>query len=143
MRTQIFLHRPAAYMLHEDTSSSSIPPTQSTWTCFLPACYPCNLRGISTGDTYILFTLGTRCISYYFCSGVRVLSRLPPTQFMQHVKGGLQVNIQHLPSSLSSLLLSASFFIPSYFSSSFPINLLLFFFLSSSVSLKFYIILTD
>ena len=47
-------------------TSSSLPPTQSTWTYFLLQCHPRNLWHISTKNIGVLFTLGTRCISCNF-----------------------------------------------------------------------------
>ena len=62
------------------------------WSCFLLACHPCNLYGICTENTCVLFTLGTRQISCYFCSSCPT-SRAALTD----VKRGLQVHIQHVP----------------------------------------------
>ena len=43
--------------------TSSLLSIRCTWTRFLLACHPRN----STENTCVLFTLGTRCISRYFC----------------------------------------------------------------------------
>ena len=47
------------------------------WTYLFLACHPNNLSSISTKNTCVLFTLGTWCISCYFCSA---MVRLPPLQ---------------------------------------------------------------
>ena len=47
---------------------SNLPLTRYTWICLLLACHPRNLRGISAENTCVLLTLGTWCISCYFCS---------------------------------------------------------------------------
>ena len=47
---------------------SGCPPIQCTWSRFLLVMHPRNLRGISTDNTCVLFTLGTRCIFWYFRS---------------------------------------------------------------------------
>ena len=72
--------------------NSSLPPTQCTWSCFLLTCHPRNLHGIYAENTCVLFTLSTRCISYYFRS---IKVRLPP--LYRQTQRGLQVSIQHLP----------------------------------------------
>ena len=84
---------------------TSPTPTQILMVIFPPACHlhtmyvitlpssmpPCNLWDISSKKTFILFTLGTRCISYYFHS-----TKVQPLPLLQQMsKGGLQVNIQH------------------------------------------------
>ena len=43
-----------AYTIHMDTSPSSMPPVQFKWRFYQ--------------EHFILFSLGTRCISCYFCS---------------------------------------------------------------------------
>ena len=48
--------------------TTNLPPTQCTWSDFLLACHPRNLRGISVENNCILFTLGTGSISCYFRS---------------------------------------------------------------------------
>ena len=48
--------------------SFSLLSTQHIWSCFLLECHPHNLHSISTRNTCILFTLGTGCLSSYFCS---------------------------------------------------------------------------
>ena len=72
----------AVYTLHVNTPPSLMSSTKCTWSCFLIACYPRNLR-----NTGVLFTLGNRCISCYFVPSVRLPSSMPPTQFTRHVKG--------------------------------------------------------
>ena len=85
-----------------------------TWSCFFLACHPRNFRGISTGNTCVLFTLVSRGIScYLFFSSVQF------SQLYRYVKGGLQINIQH---KLSSNHFTPSEFlswvrVPSFFTS--------------------------
>ena len=66
---------PDAHANLYDHFSSNMLPTQCARSCFLLACYPGNLRGISAENMCILFTLGSRWIFCYFRL-TRV--RLPP-----------------------------------------------------------------
>ena len=70
----------------------SLPPTHCTWIRLLLTCHPHNLHGIFAKNPCVLFTLGARCISCYFCSQC-----LTSAVALTDVKRGLQVNIQHLP----------------------------------------------
>ena len=56
---------------------------------FLLACHPHNLCGTSTGNTCVLFSLVTWCISCYFCSQSLTSAATSACQ------RDLQVNIQH------------------------------------------------
>ena len=56
---------PDANSISRGHTSSSLPPTQWTWTRFLLACPPCYLCNISVENTSVQFTSGTRWISRY------------------------------------------------------------------------------
>ena len=45
----------------------NLPLTQCMWSRFYLASHPCHLRGNSAENTWVLFTLGNRSISCYFC----------------------------------------------------------------------------
>ena len=55
---------------------SSLPPVQCRWTYILSVYHPRNLSNVSAENTCVLFTLGTRYISTYFCSSRDRLSQL-------------------------------------------------------------------
>ena len=76
-------------------SSSSTPPTQRTWSYFLLAGHPRNLRSISDGHTCVLFTFGSRCIFRYFCFNCLTSADVWTCQ------RDLQLNIQHWAPSFS------------------------------------------
>ena len=67
----------------------SLLPTSCTWICHILARHSRDLRGTSTEETCVLFTLGNRSIScfFYFISAWLPFY-IPPTQFMQHGKKG-------------------------------------------------------
>ena len=46
----------------------SLLPIQCMWSRFLLACQLCNLRCLSAENTSVLFILGIKCLSSYFCS---------------------------------------------------------------------------
>ena len=50
-------------------------PTQYKWSCFFLACHPCNVCVISTENTCVLITLGTRCIHSYVFSPCPTFTR--------------------------------------------------------------------
>ena len=74
--------------------TSRLPPTHCAWTHLLQAGNHAIYTALLPGNTCVLFTFGNRFISCLFFVPMRLLSSMPPTQFMRNVKRDLQVNFQ-------------------------------------------------